>query len=294
MSFRFVVSRWWGGGAGGCYNKARFELTPNGNPSDTLYAIAISTDNFTNDIKYIDGTTFEPESASNHNINDFRTESYWETEVFNIQGLIANTLYYIRISALSGDFTQSDYSIAASTTTGSGNIFFDIDIAPTSGITTETSSPYTISFTGNDDLMAGAAATTAPNLVWLDISSNSEGGVAVVQFGKNGGLYSATTTQTILSANANLDTTTEGFGLQSYYIDNDTSSYLGDLTAESNYAGSINTVGAVGTTANKIYDGDGPIQNGRVAMYLKARASTSRTPATDYSEEIYFILVPRY
>ena len=281
-------------GAGGCYNKARFELTPNGNPSDTLYAIAISTDNFTNDIKYIDGTTFEPESAANHNINDFRTESYWETEVFNIQGLIANTLYYIRISALSGDFTQSDYSIASSATTGTGNIFFDIDIAPTSGTATETSSPYTISFTGNDDLMAGAAATTAPNLVWLDISSNSEGGVAVVQFGKNGGLRSATTTQAITSADANLDTVTEGFGLQSYYIHNDTSGYLGDLTAESNYAGNINTVGAVETTANKIYDGDGPIQNGRVAMYLKARASTSRTPATDYSEEIYFILVPRY
>ena len=281
-------------GTGGCYNKARFELTPNGNPSDTLYAVALSTDNFTNDIKYIDGATFLPESATNHNINDFRTETYWETEVFNIQGLMASTLYYVRISALSGDFTQSDYSTAASTTTGAGNIFFDIDIAPTSGTTTETSSPYTISFTGTDDLMAGAAATTAPSLVWLDISSNSVGGVAVIQLGKNGGLYSTTTTQTITSADADLDTVNEGFGLQSYYIDNDTSAYLGDLTAESNYGGSINTVGAVETSANKIYDGDGPIQNGRVAMYLKARAATSITPATDYSEEIYFILVPRY
>ncbi len=281
-------------GTGGCYNKARFELTPNSNPSDTLYTIAISTDNFANDIKYVDGATFLPESTSNHNINDFRTETYWEDETFNILGLAANTTYYIRISALSGDFTQSDYSISANTTTGSGNIFFDIDIAPTSGTTTETSSPYTISFTGNDDLMAGAAATTAPSLVWLDISSNSTGGVAVIQLGKNGGLYSATTTQTITSADANLDAVAEGFGLQSYYVDNDTSTYLGDLTAESNYAGSVNTVGAVEATANKIYDGDGPIQNGRIAMYLKARASTSRTPATDYSEEIYFILVPRY
>src|SRR5574344_1604836 len=113
-------------GKGGCYHKARFELTPNGNPSDTLYTVALSKDNFTNDIKYIDGATFLPESATNHNINDFRTETYWETEVFNIQGLMASTLYYVRISALSGDFTQSDYSTAASTTTGAGNIFFDI------------------------------------------------------------------------------------------------------------------------------------------------------------------------
>jgi hypothetical protein len=281
-------------GIGGCYNKARFEITPNSNPSDTLYTIAISTDNFANDVKYIDGTTFMPESASNHNINDFRTETYWEDETFNILGLSINTTYYIRISALNGDFTQSDYSIPASTTTGSGSIFFDIDIAPTSGVTTETPAPYTISFTGNDDLMAGAAATTAPSLVWLDISSNSAGGVAVVQFGKYGGLYSATTMQTISSIDANLDSAAEGFGLQSYYIDNDTSAYLGNLAVESNYGGDINTVGAVETTANKIYDGDGPIQNGRVALYLKAKASTSKTPATDYSEEIYFILVPRY
>ena len=281
-------------GAGGCYNKARFEINTNGNPSDTLYAVTISSDNFSTDIKYVDGATFEPESVANHNINDFRTETYWETEVFNIQGLLANTTYHIKITALSGDFTQSDYSITANTTTGEGSLLFDIDIAPTTGVSTETSSPYTISFTGNDDLVAGAAPTTAYSLVWLDIASNSEGGVAVIQFGKNGGLYSATTTQTIVSANTNLDTTTEGFGLQSYYVNNDSSSYLGDLTTESNYAGSINTVGIVGTTASKIYDGDGPIQNGRTAMYLKARASTSRTPSNDYSEEIYFVLVPRY
>jgi hypothetical protein len=86
----------------------------------------------------------------------------------------------------------------------------------------------------------------------------------------------------------------EGFGLQSYYIDYDTSAYLGNLTAEANYAGGINSVGVVSTTANKIYDGDGPIQNGRVGMYLIAKAGTDKTPATDYSEEIYFILVPRY
>jgi len=281
-------------GAGGCYNKARFEINPNSNPSDTLYAIAISTDNFTTDIKYIDGATFEPENSSNHNINDFRTETYWETEVFNIQGLLADTTYYMKITALSGDFTQSDYSITSNTTTGSGNLFFDIDIAPTTGLTTETASPYTISFSGSDDLMAGAAATTAYSLIWLDIDSNSAGGVAVIQIGKYGGLYSATTTQTITSANANLDTVSEGFGLQSYYVNNDTSSYLGNLTTESNYAGSINTVGIVSTSASKIYDGDGPIQNGRVAMYLKAKASSETTPSTDYSEEIYFILVPRY
>jgi hypothetical protein len=281
-------------GTGGCYDKARFEIIANTNPTDTLYTIAISNDNFVNDVQYIDGSTFKPESLANHNINDFRTKTYWETEVFNIRGLIANTTYYIQISALSGDFTQSDFSKISNATTAPGAITFDIDIAPSSGISTESSAPYTVSFSGADDLMAGAAATTAPSLVWIDIDSNSSGGMAIVQFGKNGGLRSATTSQIITSANANLDNTLEGFGLQSFYIHNDTSSYLGNLTATTNYSGSINNVGAVLTTANKIYDGSGPIKNGRVGIYLIAKAGTNKTPATDYSEEIYFVLVPRY
>lgn len=281
-------------GTGGCYDKARFEVITNNNPSDTLYTIAISTDNFVNDIQYIDGATFRPEAVGNHDINDFRTKSYWETEVFNIKGLASNTLYSIKISALQGDFTQSDYSKTSSTTTGIGSIFFDIDIASSSGTTTETSSPYTVAFSGANNLIGGAAAATAPSLVWLDIDSNSSGGVAVVEFGKNGGLRSNTTSQTITSANADLDTTAEGFGLQSFYVHNDTSGFLGNLTATTNYAGTLNNVGAVNTTANKIYDGSGPIKNGRVGMYLIAKANTSKTPATDYSEEIYFILVPRY
>lgn len=281
-------------GDGGCYNKARFEINANGNPSDTLYAIAISTDNFANDVEYIDGSTFRPESSTNHNINDFRTQSNWESQTFNIQGLNASTTYYIKITALQGDFTQSDYSSSASATTSIGSVFFDIDIATSSGITTDTNPPYTVSFSGSNDLVAGAAATKASSLIWLDIDSNSTGGVAVLEFGKNGGLHSTTTSQTITSSNANLDSVTEGFGLQSYYIHNDTSSYFGNLTATSNYSGAINSVGAVSQTANKIYDGNGPIQNGRVGMYLIAKAGTNKTPATDYSEDVYFVLVPRY
>jgi len=281
-------------GTGGCYDKARFEIITNSNPSDTLYTIAISTDNFVNDIQYIDGATFRPEAVGNHDINDFRTQAYWEAEVFNIKGLASNTLYYIQISALHGDLTQSDYSKISSTTTGIGTIFFDIDIASSTGIATETSSPYTVAFSGTNNLIGGAAASTAPNLVWLDIDSNSSGGVAVVEFGKNGGLQSPTTSQTIASANADLDTTSEGFGLQSFYVNNDTSGFLGNLSAVTNYDGTLNNVGAVTTTANKIYDGDGPIKNGRVGVYLIAKAGTNKTPATDYSEEIYFVLVPRY
>lgn len=283
-------------GPGGCYDKARFEIDPYGNPTDTLYSIQISTDNFSSDLKCIDGSTFRPKALASCNINDFRTEEYWEDEVFNIKGLQPNTEYKIKITALHGDFTQSDFSAIATATTAQGSIEFDIDIADTGGITTETVSPYTISFSGIKELIAGSAATTASNLIWLDVLSSSSGGFAVIQFGKNGGLYSSTTSQTISSSNIDLDTPmAEGFGLQSYYIDAEiVSPYYGTITATTNYAGSTNTVGEISTSGKKIYQADGPVKGGRMGIYLKARAGVGKTPANDYTEEIYFVLVPLY
>ncbi len=282
-------------GGNGCYDKARFEIEPYTNPSDTLYMIQISEDDFVSDTRCIDGSTFKPKTLTSCDINDFRTESYWETEDFNIKGLEPETQYYIKISALHGDFTQSDYSIVASATTTSAYLFFDIDIATDSGYTAETSPPYSVTFSEADELVAGASAVTASSLIWLDVDSSSSQGMAVIQSGKNGGLYSATTTETITSTNLDLDgSLAEGFGLQSYYIDYKSSTYLGEITATTNYAGSGNVVGEVSTDAKMIYNGDGPINAGRMGIYLKARVASGRTPATDYSESISFVLVPRY
>jgi hypothetical protein len=282
-------------GSTGCYNKARFEIEEYTNPSDTLYTIQISEDNFVSDVRCISGSTFMPTSLSNCDINDFRTKEYWETEVFNIKGLDANTQYYIRISALHGDFTQSDYSAISSATTSMGFVEFDIDIATSSGYTVESSPPYSVSFSGDDRLIPGAGAVTAPNLVWFDLLTNAEGGVAIINEGENGGLYSSTTTETITSSNLDLDgDLAEGFGLQNYYIGYDSSTYLGTITATTNYSGSGNVVGEVLTDARKIYDANGPINSGRMGLYLKARAGEGRSSATDYSEFIIFVSVGRY
>ncbi|MDX9739166.1 MAG: hypothetical protein RBT33_02285 [Candidatus Dojkabacteria bacterium] len=284
-------------GPSGCYNKARFEVsdTSASNPADTLYAVMISTDNFVSDIRYIDASTFMPESYSTHNINDFMTKADWEAETFNIKGLDSNTTYYIKAFALKGDFTQTATGPIKSATTASGSVFFDIDIAGSTGYTAETSAPYSIAFTGAYELIGGAAAITAGNRIWMDVQTNSDGGFAIVMSGVNGGLRSPTTTQTITSANANLDQVASGFGLQSEYIDYDSSSSLfGEISATTDYSGTINTVGIVSPTAQKIYDGDGPIVDGRMALKVIAKPGITYTPATDYQETIYLIFVPRY
>jgi len=77
------------------------------------------------------------------------------------------------------------------------------------------------------------------------------GGFALIQKGKNGGLYSTINSQLIASTTEDLDVTNaEGFGLQSAYIDyDDSSSSLGDITSMTNYSGSLNNVGEVSSSA---------------------------------------------
>ncbi len=284
-------------GPGGCYDRARFEISTEGNPSDTLYSVEISTDNFVSDIRYIDGSTYKPEDTSTHDANDYRTKANWEAETTNIQGLTPGTQYYIRFTALHGDFTESDPGPSSSATTAGAVISFDIDIADSNGISEESSEPYSLSFTSTDELTAGAAATTNTNYIWLDVETNSSGGFALVQKGKYGGLYSTTNDQLISSGTEDLDVTNaEGFGLQSGYIDyDDSSSSLGTISSTSNYSGNLNNVGEVSSSIfNKIYDGDGPINNGRMGIKVIARAGTDKNPSNDYSEEITFIFIPRF
>ena len=281
-------------GPSGCYDKARFEIDINGNPTDTLYAVMISTDNFSSDIRYIDGSSFWPESLSTHNLSDFLTKTDWETPDFNIQGLQTATTYYIRILALHGDFTQTEQGPIATATTSAGSVFFDLDIEDETGITAETSSPYTISFTGAYELIGGSAPTTAQDRIWIDGSTNSEGGFAIIVRGVNGGLRSNTTGQTIVSATADLNTASDGFGIQSEYIDYDTYPYLGSITATTDYSGTGNYVGIVGTTATKVYESESPVFNGRMALKVIAKPGMDKTAATDYQETMYFVLIPRF
>jgi hypothetical protein len=286
-------------GPTGCYNNARFEINAQTNPSDTLYGIQISDDDFSTDIRYIDGQTFKPKTRDLIDINDYKTKSVWESEVRNIKGLEQDTQYWIRITALHGDFTESEPSQTATATTALSTVTFDIDIEDETGTAAETGAPYSISFTTERRLVVSGPPQTAENLIWLDTETNGLGGFAILQSGLNGGLFSSTESYTVTSATVDLNSTTEGFGLQSFYTAEtyglgSGNGSLGVIDVSTGYDGTGNYVGEIQTTLSKIYETDAPTLQGRVGIKLKARASTSTPPATDYSEEITLILVPRY
>lgn len=286
-------------GPAGCYDRARFEIDTQNNPADTLYGVQISQDNFASDIRYIDGVTFKPKTSNQRTINDYLTKAAWETNAINITGLIAGTEYDLRIVGLHGDFTESEPGPIATATTASTYMTFDLDIDNTSGISAETAPPYIVDFSTSRKLIQTGPPQTAADLIWMDLSTNALGGFALVQKGSSGGLHSTSQSYTIPSDNFDLDGQSEGFGLQTYYTaqERNTSSGNGDLgtvDTVAEYDGSGNVVGKVGQLFIKVFESSKPVLNGRAGMQLKARASGTTPVSSDYTEDITFIMVPRY
>jgi hypothetical protein len=116
-------------GEGGCYDRARFTIDTQSNPSDTLYCIELTTDNW-NTVLIVDGDTHTPKPIANKDINDFLTKSSWEMGAWSDANLIelsAQTQYMIRARALNGDFTESAPGPSESFETNSPTIVFDLD-----------------------------------------------------------------------------------------------------------------------------------------------------------------------
>ena len=286
-------------GPAGCYDKARFEIDAQNNPSDTLYAVQISADNFASDIRIIDGTTRLPKALASITINDYLTKATWEATSTDVAGLLVNTQYWIRAVALHGDFTESDPGPIATATTALPTMSYDLDIAPTSGGGTETNPPYNVSFTNNTKLIPTGPTQTSDDLIWIDASTNADAGITILVKGANGGLHSATAGYTVSSITGDLDGTTEGFGIQKYsttqlYDTGSGNGSLGAFATATNYAQIGNYVGIVDTVFNTVFNSIGPSYSGRLSLFLKARVSTSATPATDYTESIVIVAVPRY
>lgn len=272
-------------GEGGCFNRARFEIKPNGNPTDTLYSIQITTDPTWANYQIIDGSTFTPKNFSLRNINDYLTKTAWETPNTNIIGLRPGVTYYIRITALHGDFTETEPSPQATATTGLPFVHFDIDIANTGGFSAETSPPHSISLGS----MNYISVSTSSNLIWIDFGTNATNGATVSISGVNGGLFSASKSSLIPSGNIDLSINS-GFGVNLHSI---TQTYLGPFTVTSNYNNGSDIVGEIDTTPNVVFtSSNNRLFQGRSSLFVKAKPSVNNPASSDYAETIIFTILP--
>jgi len=286
-------------GPQGCYNRARFEIDPQGNPEDTLYGVQISTDGFNEDIRYIDGNTFIPKENDERDITDYKTKEDWETPTFNLLNLESKTEYQLRITALYGDLTESVPSPIAQATTALSEISFRLGLGYEDGENINYNPPYEIRFDESFRIQRGANVVPSDRLIWSLINTNAISGISLVQKGEHGGLHNDEGEgYTITSLSEDLDTVSEGVGLKNYqtsqlYDDGITGS-LASIVSEPAYdEAQENMVGIIDTIFKKTYGSDGPIHTGQTSLRIKTKASLS-TPEGNYSEDVTFVLIANY
>jgi len=258
------------------YNKLKAVIDSQNNPSDTVYAIAISPDNFVT-TRYVQNDNTVGSALGSE---DYQTYTNWGGgSGVTIIGLTPGTTYSVKVKAKQGDFTESPYGPVSSAATVNSSLTFDIDVA--SG-NSETAAPYTLSVGS----LTSGSVTTSGNKVWVDFDSNAEGGGYVYVAGQYGGLKSTNLNYTITSSTADLAGASEGYGIQS----TSTAATSGTLTALSPYSNSGNNVGVVDTTIRELYNSSaGSITGGRGSFVVKAKASGTTPSSNDYSDTLTII-----
>ncbi len=254
------------------YNKLLVTIGPENNPSDATFAIAISTDNFASDTRYVQsdftiGATLGTE--------DYLTYAGWGSGSGQyVRGLLRSTVYSVKAKAYRGKFTESPYGPVASVATVDPQIAFDIDVSATD---TSTSPPYQIDL-GN--LLPGSIVDSAQK-VWVSLDTNGESGGKVYLSGQNTGLLSAAAAYTISSLTGDLSAAQEGFGVQGSSA---TQSSGGPFSLVSPYDGASQVVGIADALIRDIFSTTAPVSGGRGSFLLKAKSKTITPASADYAE----------
>lgn len=253
------------------YNKLKLVISPADNPSDALFAVAISSDNFTTTQYVQSDFTIGPSL----DFGDYQTYAAWGGASGQmVRGLSSSTVYSVKVKAYRGKFTESPYGPVVSAATVNPQLAFDIDVAATD---TSTNPPYVINL-GN--LMANNIVATSDR-IWVSLDTNGESGGKVYLSSQYAGLFSLSGSYTIASATGNLAVLTEAFGAQGVSA---TQTSGGPFTLTAPYNGAGDNVGVTDTLIREIFDAPGPLTGGRGSFILKAKTQTQTPASVDYTE----------
>lgn len=259
------------------YNKLRVTISTGSNPSDTLYAIAVSPDGFSSTTQYVQS---DQTIGNTLGLEDYQTYSAWGGgSGFLVIGLAPNTTYSFKVKAMQGKFTETGYGPVASAATVGAQLTFDIDVSSSD---TDTNPPFT---TDLGDLTPGSVTTTTDK-VWVDFDTNAENGGRVYVTASNTGLKSQVQNYTINAMSGNLTAATEGFGIQGSSA---TQGGGGPFTIDTAYDLASQNVGIADTTVRPLFQASLPVTSGRGSFVLKAKSSAVTPAASDYQEILTLI-----
>jgi hypothetical protein len=247
------------------YNKLQLIVNPSGNPSDTKFAIAISSDGFTttNFVQSADDTIGPTQ--------DYETYATWNSSTgIYVVGLQAGTTYQVKAKAMQGKYSETGFGPTASAATVNPTLSFAISTDLTS------TPPYIIDFGS----MVPNTVNTSPHHINVSLDTNAVNGGRVYVSAANGGLYSTVANYKINAVTtANLAGLSEGLGAQGISG--------GTLTLAAPYdVTSGDAVGVVDSTVRSIFTAAGPITGGTGSFLLKAKPASIAPSASDYAESL--------
>jgi len=255
------------------YDRLKLVLATGGNPTDTKYLIAVSTDSFAT-TKYVQT---DNSLGASQVITNYQTYAAWGgASGLLVVGLSSSTTYQVKVKALQGSYTGSAFSPVASASTVAPSIGFSLATTLTG------TPPFAVGFVG----MTAGTVTTGNADALLGLTSNANNGGAVYVRDTNTGLYSTLANSTIASASTDLASASTGYGGQ---IISSGQTSGGPLTAQSPFNGSANNVGALTTSLQPLLSTTAPITSGTGTFRLKAKAAALTPSATDYADAVILI-----
>lgn len=246
------------------YDRLKLTVNPSGNPSDTLFAIAISDDDFATYLYVQNDNSVGSVLGS----EDYQTYDDWgNSSGFEVLQLESNRTYKARVKALSGDFTETGWGPeSAEASTEVPYITLDISNAE---VYFGTLSANSVSQTSGIDVTIDTNATSGYQ-TYINGTGNAV----------SGGLYNGS--NLITSATTVLSAGTEGYGAQAS---------SGTATIAGKYGVSGNNVGSVDLSVSPLSSSASEVLS-EVTNVLFKVAISGTTAAGEYADTVYFTVSP--
>jgi hypothetical protein len=259
---------------GNNYDRMKVVLNTSGNPTDTTYAIQVSTtSNFSSNISYVKSDNTLGPTLTN---SDIKTNSSWGATGFFVTGLTQNTTYYVRAKAIQGNYTEGTYGPSANITTYSSSLTFSLD-------------SNTINFA---NLNANNSYTDASQTTTLTTSTNAYSGYIVYGQVDQPLTFGSNTIANYTSPNSS-PTTWSGLGFGYNTSDTSLTGGTANRFSGSKYAGFTTT-----SPGDPVADNPGPVTATPIsneAYTISYRITGSNiTPAGTYGNTILYTITPTY
>ena len=264
---------------GSNYDRLKIVVNTGGNPSDTQFAIAISSDNFATDTRYV---------QSDYTVGSTLGSEDWMTYAggagtgwggasgFYVTGLLENTTYTIKVAARQGNFTQVQFGPTAQVATSVPSLTFGISATSL-----------------NINLNTGNSYSDTTQSTVLTTSTNAYNGYIV--YGRNTGALTYGS-NTILDYSSPNSAPTVWSGTGFGYSTND--SNLSGGTANRFTSGGPKYAGfSTSTPGDPVADTAGPILTPISAETYTISYEVTTTnikPAGPYRTTVIYVIVPTY